>query len=73
MYEVENDKIRVKYKIEKDSFSHPFGVQKIETTEIEKIEVYVPANDSWIDVTHNKDFDNVAMALIESDGAQQLE
>lgn len=63
---VENDNIIVEYKITDSSFSHGFGIKKAESVEIEKIQVYIPANDSWIDVTHNKDFDSVAMDLIES-------
>ncbi len=65
--EIETDDLQVTYKVTDESFDHQFGREKKTGYEIEKIEVYVPALNEWVDWTHKDDISLEAKAkqLIE--------
>ena len=66
-YTVETDDIRIEYSFVDTSFEHAFGVQRQWSYDIERIEVYIPAIDEWLDMSHTSYFDKVASKLVEQD------
>lgn len=66
--QVETENLYVEYESKSDAFSHSLGTQKVESNEIKKIEIYIPATKDWMDVTHLSGFDQVAIELINLNG-----
>jgi hypothetical protein len=69
--EIETEDLRIDYSVTDESFDHAFGRKKVTGYEIEKIEVYVPALNEWVDWTHKDDatLEHKAKQLIEKDMA----
>lgn len=58
--ELETDDLIIHYDETDDSFSHEFGTRHITGYEITKIEAFIPALDGWMDVTHLREFSDLA-------------
>lgn len=64
-YTNKQDTLAITYEVRDESFSHAFGVEKKTSYEITKIEAYIPALGTHVDVTNHSDFSDVAQRLLE--------
>lgn len=66
-YDITTDDLCVNYEKTQESIDHAFGMTKQTRYEITRIEAYVPALETWLDVTHMNEFLDASLKLINKE------